>query len=1075
MKNFHHPLLAGSGAVFLRWPVFGFTLLVAAFAVRADWPSTNATKWVQHPNSTLTGLDVMMTTPLLLADDFLCTNTGPITDIHVWASWLGDQTLPVPFILSIWTDVATNAVNPFSHPGVKVWSETFQPQQVQVRPWQSNTTEFFWDPRFPDQFEPDSVIWQYNFYPTNPFVQQGTPDQPVVYWLAVQVPFPGLPTPVGWKTSTNHWNDDATWVETDPAGNPLGFWKELVDARSGLSLDLAFALTTLAEEELLDYGDAPDQPYPTRLASNGARHTIVPGLFLGASIDGEADGQPNANATGDDLANLPDEDGVVFNTPLIPGAVATVTVTASAGQVPLNAWIDFGADGSWQTPGDQVCLNQMLNAGPNVLVFTVPPNAVVGPTFARFRYSTQPNLSPTGPASDGEVEDYPVFIAASPSPLDFGDAPDPSYPTRLTNNGARHLIAPGVFLGQAIDAEADGQPNLAANGDDMVGVNDEDGVSYVGTLVPGWPFTVTVTASVNGFLNAWIDFNGDGSWAQAGDQIFNNQPLATGVNVLTFVVPQTASWGITAYARFRFNTTGGLSYTGLAADGEVEDYAMSMEPWPQHDLGDAPSSFNNSAPLPGVPMTAYPGVPAMFPTAVLLPPPTPPYGPIHLQPRGVAFLGANVSLESNADLGPDTDIVNNLLPLANTADLDGADDGLLLPLSLPHGQPSQMSVQVTFPGPPGPGPAQMFVNAWFDWNRDGDWNVVLNCPNGALAPEWAVRNVPVNVPLPPQPYPVSVVVPLPPFTAWHPSVTNQPIWLRVTLAEQMWPPAGAVNPLGGEGPMNGYQYGETEDYWLTNHPANVEFDWGDAPNSYSTTSAVNGPSHQRIPGFHLGALIDAETDGQPDPAARGDDVTPPLAPNDEDGVTFATPLIRGSNACVTVSLTAGPSGGMLDAWVDFNRDGVWGAGEQVFASLPLVPGLNLNQCFTVPTNAVLGGTFARFRLSSGGGLQPIGPCVDGEVEDYAVNLLQRRPATSVAITNISVTNLPPLGSQIVTLSWNAEAGLEYQVQAATSLTNPPPIWSDIGPRMIGPANVFSETNSPAFERYYRVMVPWSGP
>src|SRR5438477_13166138 len=77
--------------------------LLIAFApppARADWPSTNVTKWVQFPDRTKTGYDVLAaqsaagTQPLVIADDFLCRQTGPITDIHIWVSWLGDNPDP---------------------------------------------------------------------------------------------------------------------------------------------------------------------------------------------------------------------------------------------------------------------------------------------------------------------------------------------------------------------------------------------------------------------------------------------------------------------------------------------------------------------------------------------------------------------------------------------------------------------------------------------------------------------------------------------------------------------------------------------------------------------------------------------------------------------------------------------------------------------------------------------------------------------------------------------------------------------------------------------------------------------
>jgi hypothetical protein len=44
-----------------------------------------------------------------------------------------------------------------------------------------------------------------------------------------------------------------------------------------------------------------------------------------------------------------------------------------------------------------------------------------------------------------------------PTALDFGDLPGLTYPTFLANNGARHVIVPGVYLGASIDAEPDGQ------------------------------------------------------------------------------------------------------------------------------------------------------------------------------------------------------------------------------------------------------------------------------------------------------------------------------------------------------------------------------------------------------------------------------------------------------------------------------------------------------------------------------------------------------------------------------------------------------------------------------------------
>lgn len=160
--------------------------------------------------------------------------------------------------------------------------------------------------------------------------------------------------------------------------------------------------------------------------------------------------------------------------------------------------------------------------------------------------------------------------------FDFGDAPDPSYPTLLTNNGARHQIDPDVYLGTKIDPDTDGQPNSDATGDDDDGNDDEDGVVIKTSLITGSSVNVEVTASTGGYLNAWVDFNQNGSWGEADDYVFIDTPLNAGLNNLTLHTPGDASTG-TTIARFRFSRSQGLSYEGEAEDGEVEDYLVEID------------------------------------------------------------------------------------------------------------------------------------------------------------------------------------------------------------------------------------------------------------------------------------------------------------------------------------------------------------------------------------------------------------------------------------------------------------------------------------------------------------------
>jgi hypothetical protein len=242
---------------------------------------------------------------------------------------------------------------------------------------------------------------------------------------------------------------------------------------------------------------------------------------------------------------LDDEDGVVFVGSLAPGQIATVQVTASipAGQVGrLDGWMDFNADRDWNEANERIFTSVPLNNGLNTLTFGVPATAPLGITFARFRLSRQGGLNFTGAAAEGEVEDYQVTLLAD---RDFGDAPDPTYPTLLPN-GASHIVVSNFFLGVRADTEANGQPNAAATGDDFnpSAADDEDGVTFPAPLFAGQPAPVQVVATFaagqSARLDAWIDFNGNGSWLDAGEQIFTSLALAPGINNLNFFVPASA-------------------------------------------------------------------------------------------------------------------------------------------------------------------------------------------------------------------------------------------------------------------------------------------------------------------------------------------------------------------------------------------------------------------------------------------------------------------------------------------------------------------------------------------------------
>ena len=476
----------------------------------------------------------------------------------------------------------------------------------------------------------------------------------------------------------------STWIETLALD---GLQQEEPPARLS---DVSVFHNAGAEEPYLDFGDAPDPPYPTLLANDGARHVVVPGICLGSLIDAEFDGQPDATATGDDKANLADEEGVSFSAPIYAGQSAPVTMSCSTAGI-VSAWVDFDANGSWGDFGENVFAGWPVTQGLNHATFNVPSNAAIGNTYARFRFTTLPvAMTYTGLVANGEVEDYQIRIQEEEEPeLDFGDATDSllipgGYPTYLANNGARHAIVPGVFLGAAIDSEADGQPDGTATGDDNnppAGTDDEDGVTLPAMLAAGSSVMIPVVASVPGFLNAWIDWNSDGDWADPGEQTFINAALGPGLNSLLLSVPLPPAFVAGGpQSRWRFTTYSVAvpAFTGAETDGEVEDYEVQLEIL---DFGDAPD----------------PTYPTLLANG----------GACHRIPS-VFYLGATAP-----DLDPDGQA---------TADATGDDnagvddeDGVFVVAGAPlvRGDPSSvLGVICSTSG---------YLNAWLDFDGNGGW------------------------------------------------------------------------------------------------------------------------------------------------------------------------------------------------------------------------------------------------------------------------------------------------------------------------------------------------------------------
>ncbi|WP_152362551.1 DUF6923 family protein [Microlunatus speluncae] len=195
--------------------------------------------------------------------------------------------------------------------------------------------------------------------------------------------------------------------------------------------------------------------------------------------------------------------------------------------------------------------------------------------------------------------------------------------------------------------------------------------------------------------------------------------------------------------------------------------------------------------------------------------------------------------------------------------------------------------------------------------------------------------------------------------------------------------------------------------------APIPIDFGDAPESYGSTLAGNGPRHS-IPGIDvesdtaplmLGSKIDIDADGVPGDDADGDD-TADVA--DEDCVT--QPLQLAQTGPTTVSVTATNTTGQpatLAGWIDLDGNGTFDAGELVTAAVPANSG-TAAYSLEFPEATGSDTTYARFRIFPGASVErsPLGAAAAGEVEDYVVydrELAIEKTSDATAATRIGDT------------------------------------------------------------------------
>ena len=534
-----------------------------------------------------------------------------------------------------------------------------------------------------------------------------------------------------------------------------------------------------------------------------------------------------------------------------------------------------------------------------------------------------------------------VIIGTTDDPIlrDYGDAPDTgaaaadntNYVTTEAEGGPNHIITADLAIGTAPDADDGTQQNIAATADNDSG-NDEGDITLPLLRSDATSYTVSDIAVTNtttdpAFLTGWIDFDQSGSFDN-DEQV--TATVASGGTVATLTwntIPVDIVEG-TTYARFRFSSADGLTSTGGAIDGEVEDYLLTINsPLPPAAAQCEVALVNGSFETPAVNGTP----PAPF--------------EVFESNRIAAYLEGDVpGWSSSAD---------DFIELWRT-------DNTIAGPSLEDDQFAEINAYVA---------GSLFQD-------------VITTPGTLLTWQFAHRGRTgvdtLNLRIGDSSGTVAQINPVTGTTAFSTDSTD---WVQYQGTYLV--PAGQTVTRYEYVAVSTANSNDATGNFIDAVRSGPLCDHGDAEASYPVLRADGGAAHVNDGVTFLGSGVNIELDGQPSVLADGDDgiTGDGDGSDDEDGVTFTSTLRVGSTVTLdVVSSVAAP----LNAWVDFDGDGDWdGTDEQIFTDEALSVGTN-SLSFVVPATATAGDTYVRFRLSPQTGIGPTGIVTGGEVEDYQV-------------------------------------------------------------------------------------------
>lgn len=197
----------------------------------------------------------------------------------------------------------------------------------------------------------------------------------------------------------------------------------------------------------------------------------------------------------------------------------------------------------------------------------------------------------------------------------------------------------------------------------------------------------------------------------------------------------------------------------------------------------------------------------------------------------------------------------------------------------------------------------------------------------------------------------------------------------------------------------------------------VVADFGDAPATFGTRYSGTG----NPPAFHLlnngsantvffGAGVDGDGNGASGGQSNGDDTESSGLGNgdDEDGISQLADFNSAQNSYSTTLVCT--SGGNVGGWIDFDLSDTFDPDEFTSA---VCSGGSATLTWTGLSSLVTGTTYARFRIATALSdvINPIGYALDGEVEDFQLNIIDP-PIPDLEITKTVDTPNAVEGDQV---------------------------------------------------------------